>query len=123
MESDIKDYLDELYEDVEKKVFWEEAKDSELLPQPKSYFDLLMESAQNYDEKKVHKVLNKLKEKCRYKLPEPLLFDENCLNYSEFNKHKKYKELAKAEIEKKEKEDIKRFRLAPKDLYKRKHRK
>ena len=40
------------------------------------------------------------------KKPEPVLFDENCLNYSEFNKHKKYKELAKAENEKKEKEEI-----------------
>ena len=58
MESEIKDYLEELYEEVEKKVFWEEAKESEPLPQPKSYFDLMMESAQNYDEKKVHKALN-----------------------------------------------------------------
>ena len=32
MESEIKDYLEELYEEVEQKVFWEEAKESEPLP-------------------------------------------------------------------------------------------
>ena len=104
MESEIKDYLEELYEEVEKKVFWEEVKDVEPLPQPKSYFDVLMEAANNYDEKKVHKALNQLKKENKEKKPVPVLFDENCLNYSEFNKHKKYKELAKAEIEKKKKE-------------------
>ena len=57
MESDIKDYLEELYEEVEKKVFWEEVKEAEPLSQPKSYFDVLMTAANNYDEKKVHKAL------------------------------------------------------------------
>ena len=57
MESDIKDYLEELYEEIGKKVFWEEAKEAAPLPQPKSYFDVLMEGANNYDEMKVHKAL------------------------------------------------------------------
>ena len=58
MESDIKDYLEELYEEVEKQVFWEEVKEAEPLSQPKSYFDVLMEEVNNYDEQKVHKALN-----------------------------------------------------------------
>ena len=58
MESDIKDYLEELYEEVEKKVFWEEVKEAEPLSQQKSYFDVLMEEVNNYDEQKVHKALN-----------------------------------------------------------------
>ena len=45
-------------EEVEKKIFWEEAKEAEPLTQPKSYFDVLMEEVNNYDEQKVHKALN-----------------------------------------------------------------
>ena len=58
MESDVKDYLEELYEEVGKKVFWEEVNEAIPFPQPKSYFDVLMEAANNYDEKKVHKALD-----------------------------------------------------------------
>ena len=57
MESEIKEFLEELYEEVEKKIFWEEAKEAEPLTQPKSYFDVLMEGENNYDEMKVHKAL------------------------------------------------------------------
>jgi len=39
-------------------VFWEEVKEAEPLSQPKSYFDVLMEEVNNYDEQKVHKALN-----------------------------------------------------------------
>ena len=57
MESDIKDYLKELFDEAANKVFWEQAKEEEPWSQPKSYFDVMMEAANNYNEKKFKKVI------------------------------------------------------------------
>ena len=75
MVSDIKEYLDELYEDIEEKVLWEEADQAEPLIKPKSYFDVIMKAAQNYDEEKAHEAFVKLKEECKQKIQKPETLD------------------------------------------------
>ena len=75
MVSDIKDYLEELFEDVEQKVLWEEAEEAEPLIKPKSYFDVIMKAVENYNEEKAHEALVKLKEECKQKIPKSETFD------------------------------------------------
>ena len=61
MEEDVKEFIDEVYEKAEKELNKEEEEKAEPLPQPKSYFDVLMEAAEDYDEDKVRKTFAKIK--------------------------------------------------------------
>ena len=55
MEQNIKEFIEELYEKAEKELLQEREDKAETLPKPRSYFDVLMEAAEDYDEEKVYK--------------------------------------------------------------------
>ena len=55
MEQNIKEFIEELYEKAEKELLQEREDKAEPLPKPRSYFDVLMEATEDYDEEKVYK--------------------------------------------------------------------
>ena len=50
MEEDVKEFIDEVYEKAEKELIKEEQEKAAPLHQPRSYFDVLMEAVEDYDE-------------------------------------------------------------------------